>query len=131
MTVNHKTRTILLLLLFAAMFTGCSSMARSAIAKLHNETIDMSLVKDGTWKGSSDCGPVSVEVEVTVSHSIIERVTLLRHDCGLGHKADGIVDDMKEHNSWDVDAVSGATVSSEAIKNAVNSALRNAMNRAD
>lgn len=125
---QKKAKLVLMLCLLAVVFSGCSSIAKSAIAKLHNETINMSRVKDGTWKGSSEAGPVSVDVEVTVKASKIERVVLLRHDCGLGHKADVIVDDMKSGNTWDVDIVSGATVSSEVIKNAVNKALRSAMN---
>lgn len=128
MKKQKKAKLVLMLCLIAVMFSGCSSIAKSAIAKLHNETIDMSRVKDGTWKGSSEAGPVSVDVEVTVKTSKIERVVLLRHNCGLGHKADVIVDDMKSGNTWDVDIVSGATVSSEVIKNAVNKALRSAMN---
>ncbi|MBQ0167911.1 MAG: FMN-binding protein [Treponema sp.] len=128
MKKQKKAKLVLMLCLIAVVFSGCSSIAKSAIAKLHNETIDMSRVKDGTWKGSSETGPVSVDVEVTVKASKIERVVLLRHDCGLGHKADVIVDDMKSGNTWDVDIVSGATVSSEVIKNAVNKALRSAMN---
>lgn len=128
MKMQKKAKFVLMLCLIAVVFSGCSLIAKSAIAKLHNETIDMSRVKDGTLKGSSETGPVSVDVEVTVKASKIERVVLLRHDCGLGHKADGIVDDIKEQNTWNVDVVSGATVSSEAIKNAVNKALRSAMN---
>lgn len=54
----------------------------------------------------------------------LKRVELLRHECGRGHPADVIVDNMVEQNTWDVDAVSGATVSSGIIKNAVNKALR-------
>ena len=53
-----------------------------------------------------------------------KRVELLRHECGLGHPADVIVDKMVEQNTWDVDAVSGATVSIGIKKNAVNKALR-------
>lgn len=130
MKKQKKTKLVLIPCIFAAvlLITGCSSMVKDAVAKLTNETIDMSRVRDGTWKGSSEAGPVSVDVEVTVKDSKIERVVLLRHDCGLGHKADVIVDDMKSGNTWDVDIVSGATVSSEVIKNAVNKALRSAMN---
>jgi superfamily I DNA and/or RNA helicase len=59
-----------------------------------------------------------------VENHKLKRVELLRHECGLGHPADVIVDKMVEQNTWDVDAVSGATVSSGIIKNAVNKALR-------
>lgn len=68
--------------------------------------------------------PVKVDVKVLVENHKLIKVELLRHECGLGHPADVIVDKMVEQNTWDVDAVSGATISSGIIKNAVNKALR-------
>ena len=42
----------------------------------------------------------------------------------MGQSANVIVDEMVDKNTYDVDAVSGATVSSEIIMNAVNNALQ-------
>lgn len=80
---------------------------------------------DGIYDGHSEMGPVVVDVKVHVENHKITKVDLVRHDCGLGHPADVLVDKIAEENTWDVDTVSGATVSSEIIKNAVNIALRN------
>lgn len=107
--------------------SGCLSLTASMkkrLAKIENEDIDMETVEDGIFEGHSELAPVKVDVKVLVKNHKIKKVELLRHECGLGHPADVIVDKMVEQNTWDVDAVSGATVSSEIIKNAVNKALR-------
>ena len=107
--------------------SGCLSLTASMkknLAKIENEDIDMETVEDGIFEGHSELAPVKVDVKVLVENHKLIKVELLRHECGLGHPADVIVDKMIEQNTWDVDAVSGATVSSEIIKNAVNKALR-------
>ena len=107
--------------------SGCLSLTASMkknLAKIENEDIDMETVEDGIFEGHSELVPVKVDVKVLVKNHKLIKVELLRHECGLGHPADVIVDKMVEQNTWDVDAVSGATVSSEIIKNAVNKALR-------
>lgn len=107
--------------------SGCLSLTASMkknLAKIENEDIDMETVEDGIFEGHSELAPVKVDVKVLVENHKLIKVELLRHECGLGHPADVIVDKMVEQNTWDVDAVSGATVSSGVIKNAVNKALR-------
>ena len=106
---------------------GCLSLTASmkkSLAKIENEDIDMETVEDGIFEGHSELDLVKVDVKVLVKNHNLIKVELLRHECGFGHPADVIVDKMVEQNTWDVDAVSGATVSSEIIKNAVNKALR-------
>ena len=105
---------------------GCLSLTvsmKKSLSKIQNTDINMKNVSDGTYNGHSELGPVVVDVEVQVKNHRIKKVNLVRHDCGLGHPADVIVDKMVEMNTYNVDAVSGATVSSEIIKNAVNKAL--------
>ena len=106
---------------------GCLSLTASmkkSLAKIENEDIDMETVEDGIFEGHSALALVKVDVKVLVENHKLIKVELLRHECGLGHPADVIVDKMVEQNTWDVDAVSGATGASEIIKNAVNKALR-------
>ena len=51
-------------------------------------------------------------------------IEILKHECGKVRPANEIVNDMIEKNDIEVDAVSGATMSSEVIKAAVRDALR-------
>ena len=81
-------------------------------------------VMDGTYEASSETALVKATVKVTVEGGKITNVDILRHECGLGGPAGAIVKDIRDSNSVDVDAVSGATYSSEVIKDAVRKALR-------
>lgn len=72
-------------------------------------------------------GPVVVDVRVTMKSGRIEDIDIIRHQNGLGESANAIIDDMLKQNTYDVDAVSGATVSSEIIMNPVNNALQKGM----
>lgn len=95
--------------------------------ELEDFFVDMSKVNDGIYEGHSELGPVIVDVKVTVEGSKIIDIEIVQHQNGFGQKADVIVKDMVDKNTYDVDAVSGATVSSEVIKNAVNDALQKGM----
>lgn len=52
-------------------------------------------------------------------------ITILQHDNGLGSTAESIVNDVVQEQSLDIDAVSGATVSSKYILKAVENAIEN------
>ena len=92
--------------------------------ELEDIFIDLSKVEGGTYEGHSELGPVIVDVKVTVKKGKIEEIEIVNHQNGLGQSANVIVDEMVDKNTYDVDAVSGATVSSEIIMNAVNNSLQ-------
>lgn len=100
-----------------------AKLVKEAMA-LEDVSIDMSKVEDGIYEGHSELGPVVVGVQVTVEKGKIMEVEILEHQNGLGQAANVIVEDMVDQNTYEVDAVSGATVSSEIIMNAVNDALQ-------
>lgn len=81
-------------------------------------------VADGTYEGISETTLVKATVKVTVEGGKIINIDILRHECGLGGPAGEIVNDIRDLNTVEVDAVSGATYSSEVIKDAVRNALR-------
>ena len=93
------------------------------LASLTYENVEMSLVRDGMYYGETKAGLVSVQVEVLVQNHTIRGIEIVEHDNGLGRKAESITLAMMQENKWAVDAVSGATLSSEAIKSAVSKAL--------
>lgn len=98
------------------------------VAALEMADIDMSKVKDGTYTGDATTGIVEVEVEVTVKDGQISNIELVKHIHGLGGEAETMLPNMIQNNTYEVDTVSGATISSNAIKSAVSVALKKGMN---
>lgn len=96
----------------------------SQVAKIDKSPVEMGAVKDGTYTGRSESPLVKVEVEVSVNQGQIEDIQILGHQCGQGEKAEDIISVILDQNTVEVDAISGATVSSELIKDAVRKALR-------
>ena len=86
---------------------------------------DLSEVPDGRYAGEYTVGPVHVKVEVVVRQHQMEEIVILQHDNGLGSAAESIVGEVIAGQNLDVDAVSGATVSSKCILKAVEDALEN------
>ncbi|MFZ7120826.1 MAG: FMN-binding protein [Eubacteriaceae bacterium] len=80
-------------------------------------------IKDGNYKGNYSSGLVKVEVNVSVANHKINKIEILKHENGLGKKAEKIVDKIIERQSLDVDVISGATISSNTIKKAVQLSL--------
>lgn len=87
--------------------------------------IDLENVGDGTYIGEYSAPPVSVTVRVTVANHRFTDIEIVKHDNGLGSKAEKITDDIIGRQSLDVDAVSGATLSSVCILKAVENAVEN------
>ena len=114
---------VIVLLLAGAYFMMCKQASR-AMAALVNVPISMEQVADGCYYGASDGGMIKVEVQVTVKEHRVTDINLLRHDCGAGKPAERILDAMVAKNTDDVDSISGATLSSKTIRNAVNVALQ-------
>ena len=109
------------------IFTICAVIfirMNSQVKSFDRSEVDVSQVKDGIYEGRSETDMVKVDVKVTVSDGDISDIEIVRHECGKGKIANVIVDDMVEKDDVEVDAVSGATFSSEVIKDAVRSALR-------
>ena len=121
-----RIAVILLCIVFIGVVgfkTWSEKLVKEAM-ELEDVAIDLSKVEDGTYEGHSELGPVIVDVKVTVKKGKITEIKIVNHQNGLGQPANVIVDEMVDKNTYDVDAVSGATVSSEIIMNAVNDALQ-------
>ena len=108
---------IVVLLLLMSMKTD------SDIKGLAQAPVDMNLLADGIYQGKAETTFIKAEVEVETADSRIISIRILKHDSGLGKKAERITDDMVRLNSCDVDVISGATASSRVIRCAVSAAL--------
>lgn len=86
---------------------------------------DAGKLADGKYVGAYDAGYIYAEVEVTLQHGKIINIEIVEHRNERGKPAERIVDEIIKEQSTDVDAVSGATNSSNVIKKAVEAALEN------
>ncbi len=105
------------------LFVWMRSAAKEQLAVMTYQDVEMALVADGAYEGEAEAGLVSVKVSVLVKDHAIREISILEHQNGMGSAAEAIVAEMVEKNRYAVDAVSGATLSSEAIKSAVSKAL--------
>jgi len=123
--VMKSFAVIIIIILIAVIgYKSWSAGIVKKAAALEDKSIDISQVADGSYEGHSELGPVIVDVKVTVQDGSIINVEIVNHQNGFGQPANTIVKNMVDKNTYDVDAVSGATVSSEIIINAVNNALQ-------
>lgn len=115
---------LVLVLAIAALVMVAVKQSSEKLAAMVNVDIDMEQLADGIYTGSSDGGLVKVQVQVEVKDHHIISIELLRHDNGKGAPAEAMLDEMIEQNTDNVDGVSGASMSSSTIRNAVNAALQ-------
>jgi uncharacterized protein with FMN-binding domain len=101
---------------------GCASTPTPKRGPLNPE-----LVADGVYEGSATVWPVKAVVKVAIINKRIARIDILEHRTMLGGPAEEVIPaKIIEKQSTNVDAVSGATMSSDAIMNAVESAIEGA-----
>lgn len=118
---------IVILVFFISIFIIEIIRMNNQVKAFDKTPIDISQVSDGVYNGHSETDLVKVEVKVTVEAGAIKDIEILKHECGKGRPASVIVNDMVKNNDVEVDGVSGATFSSEVIKDAVRDALRKGM----
>ena len=106
-------------LLISSLIIGC------AVTKIVGGPILKNSLKDGIYDGKAKAGPVKVFARVTIQNQRITNISLLEHRTWKGRVAENIIPNrIIDEQSTKVDAVSGATVSSTAIMNAVNDAIQ-------
>ncbi|MGI6642907.1 MAG: FMN-binding protein [Bacillota bacterium] len=109
-----KTLTVALLLVMILLVPGCRS----------------GKYKDGTYTGQAEGHHGPVRVSVVVKGGKISSVNVTEHQetPALSDPAiTGIPERIVKQQTWEVDAVAGATVTSNAIKDAVKLALEPAL----
>ncbi|MEW5866500.1 MAG: FMN-binding protein [Bacillota bacterium] len=104
-------------MVLAAVVVGGTRL-QSSIRELRSLTVgqvDLSQVRDGEYEGEFDGGLVKAKVRVRVSGHRLTDLAILRHDTGLGRKAQSIVNTVVQAQSLSVDAIAEATYSSKVI----------------
>jgi len=112
---------IALLALVAALLASCS------ITPIRGGPVPGNQLADGVYRGRARNGPVIAIVDVTVRDQRIEAIELVTHGDWRGRRAEEpIPRAIVAQQSTRVDVVSGATISSTAIMNAVQDAVEKA-----
>lgn len=115
-----------LIILFAAVliiFFVAHVYSKTTLKDVTVANLDPKDLPDGTYSGEATIKPVIAKVTVTVAEGKIADVQVLEHQTGLGKKAEVITSEIVHQQSLQVDAVSGATLSSQAILKACEDAL--------
>lgn len=132
LTIQYFFAGVFVMLLVAFLFT--SDYVFSTGDEETSQALSLENVSDGTYTGSGKGYGGPIEVEVTVTDGAISDINILDHSetAGVSDEAFEIIPDaIISENSTDVDSVSGATVSSEGIKAAVNDALSSGGNASE
>ncbi|MDI9499082.1 MAG: FMN-binding protein [Bacillota bacterium] len=114
---------VIVLLVGFLLFKLVAGRIVSHAAALPVREMDFSGLEDGTNTGSCEIFPVRVVVQTEVQNGKLTKIDLLEHFNGRGSAAEKIVDDILAGQSLQVDNIAGATVSSVAIRKAVEDAL--------
>jgi uncharacterized protein with FMN-binding domain len=106
------------LTIMVVSFSGCIKMDASLP--------DITEKPDGVYRGEYKSGfPVKVVLDVTVQNHYMTEIDIVEHECSaIGKQAEKIIGRIIKKQSLNVDAMSGATVSSESILKAVENALQ-------
>ena len=104
--------------------------AQAATRKSETEKADekqaKGTFKDGVYKGSGTGYGGKITVQVTVKDKSITSVEILSapgETASFFNRAKGVIDQVIQKQSWEVDVVSGATYSSKGILAAIENAL--------
>ena len=125
---KFKTNAFGLQIFAAIVFLICGTVFFScAPTAVLGKPVDPAKLADGTYKGSYRGGPNKAVVEVTIKDNFIVNIKIIQHQAWKGKRAEEtIVERILARQSTRVDAVSGATNSSNVIMNAVQLAIEKA-----
>ena len=113
----------ILVLLVVGLVSSCAHSTIQGGPVAEDELVD------GLYRGSARNGPVIAVVDVVVADQGIAEIRIVRHGHWRGGAAEEAIPGwIIEQQSTRVDVVTGATISSVALMNAVDAALQKAMN---
>jgi uncharacterized protein with FMN-binding domain len=123
--INIAVFLILFIIIFQ-VFAQCSVQKELSEMKLHMS--ELVKVKDGTYLGIYDSKMVKAQVAVELKDQSIKDIELIKHETGLGKKAETLVDSVIQYQTIELDAFAGATLSSKVILKSIESALIKSIN---
>jgi uncharacterized protein with FMN-binding domain len=119
-----KVLLIIIITLLVLGVVGFFYVKSRPVPVIEIGAIEISTVKDGSYVGEYESFPVKAVVNVEVKDKKIVNIDILEHENGLGKKAEVVAEEVIKTQSLKVEAVSGATHSSNVILKAIESALQ-------
>lgn len=116
-------KKIILIILLVSL-SGCGSQEKTRVRQMKIQDVDLSNVRDGEYVGSFSYGGFDYRVKTTINGHKITNIEIL-HNRNTKHakRAEGVVPEMLEKQTPNVDAISGATTTSKALMKAVENSL--------
>ncbi|SET16991.1 Uncharacterized protein, contains FMN-binding domain [Natronincola peptidivorans] len=106
------------------MIIAIISMTKSWVNPDDNfAEINLESIEDGFYQGEYDVTPLKAIVTVHIENNKIIDIIIDEHEHGRGSKGEEIVAEIINKQSLQVDAITGATHSSNAIRKAIEDAL--------
>lgn len=118
-----KIVVVVFVLIFIFIMGTFLIVKNTKVSEIKITDVDLNKIEDGTYSGEYSTKLVKAKVEVNVKDNKIISIIIKQHDNGLGKKAEKITNAIIDKQSLQVDDVSGATMSSNVIKKAVEIAL--------
>lgn len=106
----------------------------SACSNTPTQSLNTHTFQDGTYTATASGYGGQFQVEVILQNDQIKDILVKEHNetPSIGGVAlEQMIDKMKKNNKYDVDTISGATKTSQALKNAVMSAMEKAKNKTE
>jgi uncharacterized protein with FMN-binding domain len=115
--------SLLFFIMFLVIYYHANKFEKE-LGALTVDPVEFSKVKDGVYDGVSDLSILTAKVSVKVEKAKVTGIKLLEHKHSPNHGADKITDKIIAAQTLNVDAVTGASLSSKVIKKAVSEALK-------
>ncbi len=124
MMSKSKLITQIILCMISLFLMSCKSSEHDKVRNMQINTVDLSRVKDGNYRGDYSYGNFTYVVEVVVRSNRIEAIDILENrDSKYTKMAEAVADKVIDRQQNNVDVISGATTTSKALLKAIENAL--------
>jgi uncharacterized protein with FMN-binding domain len=100
---------------------------QAKVEEISVSDINFTTLADGIYQGEYDVDYIYAKVEVVIEGGKISGITILEHGNEHGKPGEEVIKRILQQQKINVDAVSGATNSSNVIKKAVEQAVKQAV----
>lgn len=111
--------------IFLLIMTQCT--VPQDIRNITIHTPNLKKTQDGNYLGMVESRMVKAEVLVRIKNHKIQNIDIIKHETGLGKKAEVLADSVLKYQTIEINAVSGATASSKVILKAIEKAINSSI----